>query len=55
VVLPDVNPWAWLSPDEETSKDRAIREEGEWIRKAVKKTNFDHPSASKLKGPLMPI
>lgn len=38
----------WLCPTEETPEDRAIREEGERIRKAFPWIDFDHPGGSRL-------
>ena len=35
----------WLAPPRETPVDRAIREEGERLRKAFPSTDFDHPGA----------
>jgi len=35
----------WLVPTPETPEDRAIREEGERIRKAFPWIDFDHPKA----------
>ena len=39
----------WLFPKPETPEDRAIREEGERIRRAFPWIDFDHP-----KGPQLP-
>jgi hypothetical protein len=39
----------WLFPTPETPEDRAIRLEGERIRKAFPWIDFDHPN-----GPLLP-
>ncbi len=33
----------WLAPMPETPTDRAIREEGERLRKAFPEIDFDHP------------
>jgi hypothetical protein len=35
----------WLAPLPETSVDRAIREEGERLRKAFPGIDFDHPGS----------
>jgi hypothetical protein len=35
----------WLFPPRETPEDRAIREEGERLRRAVPDIDFDHPGA----------
>jgi hypothetical protein len=35
----------WLAPPQETPVDRAIREEGERLRKALPTIDFDHPGA----------
>ncbi len=34
----------WLAPMPETPTDRAIREEGERLRKAFPELDFDHPN-----------
>jgi hypothetical protein len=34
----------WLVPPPETPTDRAIREEGERLRKAFPEIDFDHPN-----------
>jgi hypothetical protein len=38
----------WLDRTPETPEDRAIREEGERLRKAFPKIDFDHPGARKI-------
>jgi hypothetical protein len=43
----------WLAPKTETAVDRAIREEGERIRKAFPHIDFDHPKPSR-RGDLRP-
>jgi hypothetical protein len=35
----------WLFPLPETPEDRAIREEGERVRRAFPRIDFDHPGA----------
>ena len=37
----------WLAPMSETPTDRAIREEGERLRKAFPEIDFDHPKAGR--------
>jgi hypothetical protein len=37
----------WLAPIPETPTDRAIREQGERIRKAFPQIDFDHPRAGR--------
>jgi hypothetical protein len=39
----------WFDRTPETPEDRAVREEGERIRKAFPQINFDHPGANKWK------
>ena len=39
----------WLDRTPETPEDRAVREEGERIRKAFPWIDFDRPSGSRLK------
>jgi hypothetical protein len=38
----------WLHPLQETPVDRAIREEGERLRKAFPAIDFDHPGPRRL-------
>jgi hypothetical protein len=37
----------WLHPPQETPVDRAIREEGERLRKAFPTIDFDHPGSQR--------
>jgi hypothetical protein len=39
----------WLQPPQETPVDRAIREEGERLRKAFPTIDFDHPGPRRFR------
>jgi hypothetical protein len=49
VVYPEGQHRGLVRPNPETPDDRAIREEGERIRKAFPSIDFDHPGARKTR------